>query len=168
MDKREYHRLYELAHKKELKEYRRRWHLKNRTRQYENNKKWIKDHREQYLQRRKEYRLRKLAEDPNRERKYKPQKHEYGQRVKREVFSHYGKKCFCCGETNMAFLTIDHINNDGHKLKNPGNKRKYVGLILYLWLRKHGYPNDVRIACFNCNIARQNNEGKVCPHLSKS
>ena len=31
----------------------------------------------------------------------------------RRVLDHYGRACSCCGETEPAFLTIDHVNNDG-------------------------------------------------------
>lgn len=37
----------------------------------------------------------------------------YARRLKLEVLAGYGGKCICCGETHPAFLTVDHINNDG-------------------------------------------------------
>ncbi len=30
------------------------------------------------------------------------------------VWAHYGQRCACCGETEPAFLAIDHVNNDGN------------------------------------------------------
>lgn len=73
------------------------------------------------------------------------------------VFAHYGDKCACCGEDNPFFLTIDHINNDGHK------KRKTSRL---QWHRaiKDGFPSDLQILCFNCNLGKSRNNG-VCPHV---
>lgn len=33
--------------------------------------------------------------------------------VKLKCIQEYGGKCVCCGETNIGFLTLDHINNNG-------------------------------------------------------
>ena len=44
---------------------------------------------------------------------------DYYQKTRNKVLIAYGNKCNCCGEKNIKFLTIDHINNDGaeHKKK---------------------------------------------------
>jgi hypothetical protein len=42
------------------------------------------------------------------------------------VFNHYGGECICCGLADTAFLTIDHINNDGHLDKKSGNRYKKI------------------------------------------
>jgi NMD protein affecting ribosome stability and mRNA decay len=34
-------------------------------------------------------------------------------RIKYDVMQRYGGKCFCCGEDRIAFLTLDHSDNDG-------------------------------------------------------
>lgn len=71
----------------------------------------------------------------------------------------YGGECVCCGEKEGAFLSIDHVNNDGaaHRKELKGNR-------IYAWLHKNGYPKDrFRILCFNCNQGRRVNGG-VCPH----
>lgn len=75
------------------------------------------------------------------------------------VFSHYGKACACCGETEMLFLTIDHVNRDGkqHRAKQ-GNQLNVLRDIV-----KSGFPVSFRILCFNCNSGRQLNGGR-CPH----
>jgi hypothetical protein len=79
--------------------------------------------------------------------------------IKRCVFKAYGAKCVCCGETNLSFLTIDHINNDG------GKQRKVIGsgLTVYMWIIKNGFPPDLRVLCYNCNMGRAINGG-ICPH----
>lgn len=84
--------------------------------------------------------------------------------LKREIVNHYGGKCACCGITEIAFLTIDHINNDGYKLRQA-NGQRLSGYFFYKKIIKENYPNDLQILCFNCNIARQHNGG-VCPHKS--
>lgn len=91
------------------------------------------------------------------------QKREGAQRLKLEVFTHYGA-CYCCGENNLAFLSLDHINDDGGEFRrSEGGKRKGSGSAFYRWVRSQGYPTDLRSACFNCNYARAHNGG-TCPH----
>ena len=81
--------------------------------------------------------------------------------VKIEVMSHYGGKCACCGETEMAFLTIDHVNGDGAAHRR---EIKAAGGTLYRWLQKNGYPQgDYQCLCMNCNFAKSKNFWG-CPH----
>lgn len=70
----------------------------------------------------------------------------------------YGGRCECCGETEMAFLSLDHINGGGHRerlaLGNSGLFRK---------LRSEGWPRDgFRLLCMNCQFGTLN--GRTCPH----
>ena len=100
----------------------------------------------------------------------------YTVRLRIEAFEHYGgMKCFCCGETNPLFLTLDHINNDGGEWRkrmanaagqNQKGKRYLQGTNFYLWLHKNNYPAlALQVACYNCNLGRARNRG-VCPHVS--
>lgn len=80
-------------------------------------------------------------------------------RLKEQVITAYGGKCECCGEQEPAFLSVDHINDDG-----AAHRRTISASNLYRWLRKHGFPRDAyRLLCFNCNCGRRINGG-VCPH----
>jgi hypothetical protein len=80
-------------------------------------------------------------------------------RLKLQTFAAYGGACECCGETTVAFLTIDHINDDG-----SAHRRELEKTTMYRWLKRHGYPKDgYRLLCFNCNCGRRVNGG-VCPH----
>lgn len=84
----------------------------------------------------------------------------YGQRLKREAFEAYGGAfCVCCGEDMFAFLSLDHVNNDGYV---HGRSRKSVR---YSVLKQKGYPKDpmLQVLCFNCNCGKKVNGG-VCPH----
>lgn len=74
----------------------------------------------------------------------------------------YGGKCVCCGESNPAFLTIDHVNEDGAAHRKALNAQ--AGLYIYDWLRKQGYPDGFQLLCFNCNCARSMRGDGVCPH----
>jgi hypothetical protein len=75
------------------------------------------------------------------------------------VMQHYGGKCACCGEANLGFLTLDHINNDGvvHR------KVTGMGARFYEWILKNGFPTDLQVLCFNCNCGRAGHGG-ICPH----
>lgn len=88
------------------------------------------------------------------------------QKVKRQeskviVFKHYGNcKCQCCGESDVRFLTIDHVNGGGssHRLK-----LRKGGWNFCRWLIRNKFPTGYAILCFNCNCGRGANGG-ICPH----
>lgn len=81
--------------------------------------------------------------------------------VKDEVFEAYGGYvCKCCGEKEKAFLTIDHVNNDGAK------HRKEVGTRLYHWLKNNEFPDGFQVLCMNCQWGKRCCGG-VCPHQKR-
>ena len=83
--------------------------------------------------------------------------------MRREVYAAYGGKCFCCGEEEEYFLTIDHVKNDGHKKR----KEHGSGSRLYGWIIKNNFPKDaLQILCMNCNLGKYRCSG-VCPHTFK-
>jgi hypothetical protein len=86
-------------------------------------------------------------------------------KYKIDVIKHYGGECYCCGEKNISFLSVEHINNNGKEHGTAKNRHK--GEALYRYLFANNFPIGISIACFNCNIGRQNNGG-VCPHKLKS
>lgn len=83
------------------------------------------------------------------------------QKLKREVIDAYGGRCSCCGELEIVFLTIDHINGGGKKQRSEvgGFGKKF-----YLWLKRNNYPKDeFQVLCLNCNFAK-GKTGRICPH----
>ena len=114
-------------------------------------------------ERNREYMRQKRANDPEWERaihrKYRQRNKEYQRRryqeLRAEVLREYGGACACCGETTVAFLTIDHVFNDGNKHRSKGER--YSGVGIYRWLKKAGFPKDGRfqVLCYNCNCAKQ-------------
>jgi hypothetical protein len=68
--------------------------------------------------------------------------------------------CACCGESDIRFLTLDHINGGGNQEKKKLGVSGGEGY--YRWLRRNGYPPGLQVLCFNCN------QGKAiygeCPH----
>lgn len=89
--------------------------------------------------------------------KYLKNNRERYARKRLEVIARYGGRCKCCGETESAFLTLDHVNNDGsqhRKVVRPGS--------LVTWIIRKGFPKTIQILCFNCNCAK--GFYGVCPH----
>lgn len=103
----------------------------------------------------------KKYQDKNRD-KLKEYYKEHHRKLKEKVLINYGKKCTCCGEKNIHFLTLDHINNDGYKTKGKTGKR-IVGTTMYRHLIREKYPSGIQTLCFNCNIGKQLHNG-ICPH----
>lgn len=58
-------------------------------------------------------------------------------------------ECTCCGELEVKFLCIDHIDGGGtiHR-KEMGTSN------IVPWLRKNGYPEGFQTLCHNCNMAK--------------
>ena len=83
--------------------------------------------------------------------------------LKRELMDAYGGVCHCCGEAELAFLTLDHLNDNGAEHRRELGASATSGF--YAWLKNHGYPQNLGlvVACFNCNSGRAANGG-TCPH----
>lgn len=82
-------------------------------------------------------------------------------KMKLLIFNHYCNgdvKCNCCGEREVRFLSLDHINGGGlrHK-KMVGYGSTYLN-----WIIKKDYPPIYQVLCHNCNQAKSI-YGK-CPH----
>lgn len=78
------------------------------------------------------------------------------------VFQHYGQQCVCCGERELSFLTIDHVNNDG-KSDVWESGIRITGIKLYARIVKNNFPIKYQVMCMNCNFGKRMNAG-VCPH----
>lgn len=137
-------------------------------------KEYRETHKEHSIKYRNEYR----ADHPEyfkeyRKKYYAEHKEELNQYAKREririqfeVFSHYCNgipycQCPYCEETNIQFLTIDHIDNKGNEQRRKTNCG--TGAIMYRWLRDNAYPEGYQVLCFNCNSGKFRNSG-ICPH----
>ncbi len=82
-------------------------------------------------------------------------------RAKMAVFNHYSNgnpKCACCGEKQIKFLQLDHINGGGTKERILHG----AGTGVYCYLRKNNYPKGYQILCANCNFAK--GLYGQCPH----
>ena len=86
---------------------------------------------------------------------------QWHQNRKLQVILAYGGKCACCGETEIEFLAVDHINNDGaaHR-KKIGHAS---GSNIHRWLIRNNFPEGFQVLCHNCNFSKHFGKG-VCVH----
>lgn len=84
---------------------------------------------------------------------------------RKEILSHYGGICACCGEAEMDFLAVDHINNDGHNHRDSKGRR-ITAYHLCRYLEQNGYPSGYQILCVNCNWSKRLNG--ECIHKIKT
>lgn len=133
------------------------WILNNLEKYKENQRIKQREYRKLYPERVRKTMAKIYKRD--REKILKLQKEIYTKR-RLMVINRYGNKCVCCGENNIYFLTLDHINNDGYV-----HRKTYKGN-MFNWAIKNNYPKTLQILCFNCNSARQWYGGinKICPH----
>jgi len=84
--------------------------------------------------------------------------------IKEETIKAYGGKCVCCGETDLLFLTLDHVYNDGSQHRK---KLMALGNTFYLKMRTLGYPKyGLQVLCWNCHYAKT--YFGTCPHKATS
>jgi hypothetical protein len=83
--------------------------------------------------------------------------------VKQRFLRLYGGKCVCCGEESEAFLTLDHVHDDGkdHKAMFKGS-----GQMAMKDAVSNPDFNRYQILCANCQMAKKNRM-YPCPHKAK-
>lgn len=82
----------------------------------------------------------------------------YKLKQKIEMVNSYGGKCACCGETEIVFLSLDHINGGGTQHRRRMGQNKMMAE-----LRAAGWPKDgYQILCMNCQFGTR--YGRECPH----
>jgi hypothetical protein len=72
--------------------------------------------------------------------------------IKCKLINKYGGRCVGCGEENIEFLTIDHINNDGAQERKETGR---FGAIFYRYLLKTALSDKYQILCYNCNCSKE-------------
>lgn len=86
-----------------------------------------------------EWRAKRVQESNERNKKRR-------KRRRAQVIEHYGGACACCGETFEPFLCVDHVGGDG-----AAHRKVVKAVALYKWLIDNGFPDGLRILCWNCN-----------------
>lgn len=87
---------------------------------------------------------------------------------KKKVIEYYGGKCTCCGESELIFLCLDHINGGGNehrrKINRQNNRCGSSSTQFYKWVEKNNYPPILQVLCYNCNAAKEISDDGTCPH----
>lgn len=97
-----------------------------------------------------------LSKHPDRQKSYRL-------KIRKQVLEKYGGKCVCCGESNWAFLVIDHINDDGYiERREKYGSQSGASFSFVLELNRNPIRTDLQILCWNCN-ATKSLYGS-CPH----
>lgn len=143
-----------LRHREEVLLRHKQYREKNKDKLNKKRREYFQTHKNESLKKCKEYR-------DNHKEEIKIVYQQKHQKLRLLCIVHYGDdppKCACCGESNIKFLTIDHINNDGAEHRNEIGRSK-----LYSWLIKNNFPEGFQVLCMNCNWGKAQNKG-VCPH----
>lgn len=82
-------------------------------------------------------------------------------RFKIEFVTAYGGACVCCGESEIHFLTVEHLTPEARSRHKTGGKN-LSGLPLLRRIKNEGYPDDITVLCANCNYAKGHYGS--CPH----
>ena len=86
----------------------------------------------------------------------------YRSKIRNIVYAAYGGYvCACCGVTGKAFVTLDHVNNDGARMRREVHG--YGNWPTILWIRRNGFPDTIQVLCWNCQLGKYRNGG-ICPH----
>ena len=80
------------------------------------------------------------------------------QKHKAILYKKLGDKCACCGERDLMFLTIDHVNNDGGKYRKQNKDHNQINHLLKLHRQN---SISLQLLCMNCNHAKMRNDGKL-------
>ena len=93
--------------------------------------------------------------------------HKHKDKAWNEILDKFGRRCNCCGLTDVWALTLDHINNDGNthrkRIKTTGG---HATLRILQDVVNEGMPLEkYQILCWSCNMGKNQNKGK-CPHKS--
>lgn len=81
-------------------------------------------------------------------------------RLREKVLLAYGNKCACCGETQIQFLALDHVNGGGNEERRQLNITDPIEM--YRLVRNRGFPPEYQVLCHNCNMAKS--LYGQCPH----
>ncbi len=110
---------------------------------------WQEHNSQRYHESRRQYEFRKLRDS---------------RRLVLEHYSNGALHCACCGESEIDFLTVDHIEGNGNtSSRELGIPRG--GSSLYRWLVRNGFPPGFAVLCANCNASKRNRE--ACIHQRK-
>lgn len=133
------------AHPERYRQYHRKWYAKNKERLQPINRSLA---------------FKRYHKNPG---KFAKQARGYRRKARQEFIVAYGAVCKCCGESEAAFLTLEHKKRDGkaHRQQVGGTSTQVIAD-----LKRRGWPKrNYELLCFNCNRASW--ELGKCPHRIK-
>jgi hypothetical protein len=144
------------------------YYERNKEQILERQRKYVATHKEQHRAacqqwaKKNKSRMAAYYAQWRRENKEKTSKknRDYKERMRSQVFEHYGNRCSCCGETRREFFAMDHVNGGGNKHRRLNRLTNAADLFLYII--RHNFPDEFRILCHNCNMSR--GFYGFCPH----
>jgi DNA repair exonuclease SbcCD ATPase subunit len=80
------------------------------------------------------------------------------QLLKVEMITAYGGCCSCCGETEIKFLTLEHLEGGG----NEHRRQLYKSNRTWQDLKNRNWPKGHTVLCWNCQMGKTH-YGE-CPH----
>lgn len=156
MNTKEYNSAYYQGHKQRLKKYKKNHYLSN--------KKYYKKYNKEYYK--KNHVIKKRKERVYDTKEYRVKKRLEKRTIVINYYSDGTMCCKCCGEKEIKFLSVDHINGGGNKhRKELKFSKDGSGGDIYRWLIKNNYPKGFQILCHNCNMAK--GFYGTCPHINK-
>lgn len=152
---------YYEKNKFKLRKLKREFHSKRTSEQkeksHEYSKEYYRTHLSEHLERCRKYYTSHKEERREYHRNYR-------KKARMEVLQYYSKEgipqCECCGEKQIEFLAIDHIEGKGNK------HRKKIHNHIELFLKRKRFPSGYRILCHNCNLSL--GFYGYCPHNVKT
>jgi hypothetical protein len=76
-------------------------------------------------------------------------------KIWKEAYSFFGS-CKTCGDPDIKFLTLSHVNDDGSERRKNGER---MGTDLLIEFRGKNWPESIKkdfcLECWNCNCSRQ-------------
>ncbi len=82
--------------------------------------------------------------------------------LRQKIFEKYGTFCVCCGESNLAFLTLDHIDGSGAEHRRSLGLGRAGGTRFYAKIIHLDKDPRIQVLCMNCNLAKH--VRGICPH----
>lgn len=88
------------------------------------------------------------------------------------VLRHYSNgviACACCGVTELEFLTLDHVSENGSAHRKELQRLqsgRHTGWYIFKWLIENNFPEGYQVLCFNCNVGKHRSKTNQCPHYS--
>lgn len=76
-------------------------------------------------------------------------------KLRETVLAMYGRVCNCpgCDVNNPAFLSLDHVNDDGAAHRAELGNRNYTSAVRREAVKEYR-PDRFQILCHNCNLAK--------------